>query len=598
MTHGSDRSGRRSGSGAGSCLHILQESKGLALSDVVYPEPVAGKADLPLTPSLLERCLQDQQTLRAAEKFSQHHARSTGSLQEKYYRDLIPLTEPREGEQYAFEVDLDLCTGCKSCVSGCNAMNGLNPDEAWRDVGLLKGETAGQGTLQHVTTSCHHCLEPACAEGCPVNAYEKDPLTGIVKHLDDQCIGCQYCTLTCPYDVPEYSKELSIVRKCDMCSDRLAEGEAPACVQACPTRAIQIRVVKREEMIRLGDGGPLVPGAPPSDITFPGTVFKSTRGTLRSMLPVDFYTPQVEHNHLPLMVMLVTMQLASGVCILDWVLRTFLLGRSLGALEVWVAWTCFVACALALGASFFHLGRPLYAFRVVVGLGHSWLSREIVAFGAFVSLALMNSLVRVGALSGGEVVPPALGALELLVPGAALLTNFCSIMVYHVTRRPFWDAIRTGPKFMLTGLLLGASCLLAMTCVALWVSGDGDDGVTVWLAVLIRMVPALLIVKLVMEFSVLMNLKTRNNSPLKRTALLHRTVMWRQCGWRVGCGLVGGFVAPVLIELIGNTERAPWSVCVLIACIGVVLCVAGELLERYLFFAAAVALKMPGRRVG
>ena len=57
-------------------------------------------------------------------------------------------------------------------------------------------------------------------------------------------------------------------------------------------------------------------------------------------------------------------------------------------------------------------------------------------------------------------------------------------------------------------------------------------------------------------------------------------------------------MAPVLIELIRNTERAPWSVCVLIAGIGVVLCVAGELLERYLFFAAAVALKMPGRRVG
>ena len=68
--------------------------------------------------------------------------------------------------------------------------------------------------------------------GCPVGAYEKDALTGIVRHLDDQCIGCRYCMLTCPYEVPQYSVRKGIVRKCDMCADRLAESEAPACVQA------------------------------------------------------------------------------------------------------------------------------------------------------------------------------------------------------------------------------------------------------------------------------------------------------------------------------------------------------------------------------
>ena len=56
--------------------------------------------------------------------------------------------------------------------------------------------------LQHVTTACHHCLDPACLNACPVDAYEKDPVTGIVRHLDDQCFGCQYCTLACPYDAP------------------------------------------------------------------------------------------------------------------------------------------------------------------------------------------------------------------------------------------------------------------------------------------------------------------------------------------------------------------------------------------------------------
>ena len=53
-------------------------------------------------------------------------------------------------------------------------------------------------------------------------AYEKDPVTGIVRHLDDQCIGCSYCILKCPYDVPKYSRARGIVRKCDMCHSRLA----------------------------------------------------------------------------------------------------------------------------------------------------------------------------------------------------------------------------------------------------------------------------------------------------------------------------------------------------------------------------------------
>ena len=189
--------------------------------------------------SLLDRLLGEQQELTAVEAFSRDHSSYTEPAQARYYSRLLPASPPGPGEQYAFEVDLDRCSGCKACVTACHSLNGLDEQETWRDVGLLIGGTEQLPVIQHVTAACHHCVQPACMTACPVNAYEKDSVTGIVKHLDDQCFGCQYCTLACPYNVPKYHARKGIVRKCDMCSSRLSAGEAPACVQACPHEAIR-----------------------------------------------------------------------------------------------------------------------------------------------------------------------------------------------------------------------------------------------------------------------------------------------------------------------------------------------------------------------
>ena len=223
--------------------------------------------------TLIDQLLDEQRQLTAVERFARKHERHELPAQAQYYRDLIPLEKPKPGEQYAFAVNLDTCTGCKACVSACHSLNGLDEDETWRSVGLLISAEDGPWQ-QTVTTACHHCVDPACAEGCPVLAYEKDTETGIVRHLDDQCIGCQYCSLKCPYDVPKYSKRLGIVRKCDMCHGRLAAGEAPACVQACPNEAIRIEVVNKSSIVTAGS---VVPGAFRSDYTKPTTSYRSAR---------------------------------------------------------------------------------------------------------------------------------------------------------------------------------------------------------------------------------------------------------------------------------------------------------------------------------
>jgi len=88
--------------------------------------------------------------------------------------------------------------------------------------------------------SCNHCIDPECLRGSSTNSYVKFENNGIVWHDDDSCIGCQYCTWNCPYEVPVMNYDRGIVTKCDMCHDKLAVGETPACVQACPAGAIEI----------------------------------------------------------------------------------------------------------------------------------------------------------------------------------------------------------------------------------------------------------------------------------------------------------------------------------------------------------------------
>ena len=214
---------------------------------------------------------------------------------------------------------------------------------------------------QTVTTSCHHCLEPACLQGCPTKAYEKDPVTGIVKHLDDQCFGCQYCTLMCPYDAPKYNAKLGIVRKCDMCSSRLAHGEAPACVQACPNQAISIQTIDQETVVQRSEANSFLPGAPTPEHTLPTTLYKTNKPLPGNLLPADFYTARAEHSHLPLVVMLTLTQLAIGAFSLELLLSS-MLGAELGNPVFQAVFGCALAL-LALFASLFHLGRPLLAWR-------------------------------------------------------------------------------------------------------------------------------------------------------------------------------------------------------------------------------------------
>lgn len=549
--------------------------------------------------SLLELCLADQADLSAVERFARRH--DSGVLPETgRWRDLVPLSRPAPGQQYGFEVDLDACTGCKACVTACRSLNGLDEDESWRTVGLLHGGDTGLPVQQTVTATCHHCLEPACLAGCPVDAYERDPVTGIVHHLDDQCIGCGYCTFTCPYDVPRFNPARGIVRKCDMCAGRLAVGEAPACVQACPNDAIRVTLVDVAEIRERTRDGALVPGAPPSALTVPTTVYRSERGLAPGLIPADQFALRPARAHPPLAVMLVLTQLSAGAFLVDWCLR------ALAGADVTAATTnALVALGLgllALGASVLHLGRPRYAWRAVLGLRHSWLSREILAFSVFAALAcLYAALLWIGPGSGSSLVD-ALGAV-VAVAGAAGVA--CSVMIYAVTRRPFWGAGRTAVRFTLTTAACGLATVLATTLTAERVPRE----VAVPLALLLAGVAA---AKLAWEAAFLRHARPRRkpvkldrgatglppshaeHGDLGRSARLLTTDLVRLTRWRFGLGLGGGVGIPLLVALGAAQPHPPAGLCAGGALMAAAVLVAGELCERSQFFSAVTSPGMTG----
>lgn len=171
-------------------------------------------------------------------------------------------------DSFGILYDSMLCIGCRKCEAGCNIVNDLPvPDRPFDDLSVLdsKRRTDPKAYMvinryDHIETvkgplyrriGCNHCLEPACASSCFVRAYTKTK-TGAVTYDASVCVGCRYCMIACPFDIPtfEYDKVLAPrIRKCTMCYPRLIEGKLPGCVLACPKEALSFG--KRTGLIKI-----------------------------------------------------------------------------------------------------------------------------------------------------------------------------------------------------------------------------------------------------------------------------------------------------------------------------------------------------------
>lgn len=142
--------------------------------------------------------------------------------------------------KYGFFFDNDLCCGCRSCQVACKDKNDLDIGVLYRTVSTYETGTFPAADRYHHSASCNHCENPACVANCPTGAmYIDDEDGSTVQHDDKACVGCQSCVKSCPYSIPVFIEQAGIVGKCDACADLRKNGEQPACVATCWTRALE-----------------------------------------------------------------------------------------------------------------------------------------------------------------------------------------------------------------------------------------------------------------------------------------------------------------------------------------------------------------------
>ncbi len=163
--------------------------------------------------------------------------------------------------------DASRCIGCRKCEAACNQVNELpKPAKPFDDLTVM--DTARRTDAKSYTVvnkyvpkpgenpvfrkiQCNHCMEPACASACFVKAFKKSE-TGAVVYDASVCVGCRYCMVACPFNIPAYEYDKAFtprVMKCTLCQPRLLEGKLPGCVEACPKEALQFG--KRRELINI-----------------------------------------------------------------------------------------------------------------------------------------------------------------------------------------------------------------------------------------------------------------------------------------------------------------------------------------------------------
>lgn len=391
--------------------------------------------------------------------------------------------------RHTFWFDASACSGCKACHVACKDRNDLPPGVLWRRVYEVSGGgwTRRDGAWLHdvlaynLSMACNHCERPICMEVCPAGAISQRA-DGLVLLDPERCMGCRYCGWACPYGAPQYDDVRGRMGKCTFCVEDVDRGGAPACVAACPERALDFGSSEELEA-RHGPDAAVHPLPDPS-LTRPAlsvrphahgerAAAEGARVANREEVRIDARDPVASERSLVAFTLLV--QGAVGMFF------ALLVGGWLPS----GAWTTVpgVLLALAPGAlamaagviSLLHLGSPSNAWRALTGVGSSWLSREILFLLAF--LAGWGAWSVLGSAYGSA--GPSVGAPRTLLLGVvAGMTALAGVGLLHAMSRvyrlrtvPAWDTGLTPVAFFLSAGSLGG---LAAALGGLLVSSQVD----------------------------------------------------------------------------------------------------------------------------
>lgn len=173
---------------------------------------------------------------------------------------------PYYPESYGVLHDSTRCIGCRRCEKSCRQVNNLPmPAKPFEDLTVLdvprrttadawtvvNKYAAEPGKVAFRKLQCLHCNDPACASACFAKCFTKNP-DGSVTYNGDQCVGCRYCMVACPFYVPGfqyYEAYDPLVLKCTFCAPRLREGKLPGCVEGCPMDALTFG--KRRDLVKI-----------------------------------------------------------------------------------------------------------------------------------------------------------------------------------------------------------------------------------------------------------------------------------------------------------------------------------------------------------
>ncbi|HYF96378.1 MAG TPA: 4Fe-4S dicluster domain-containing protein [Symbiobacteriaceae bacterium] len=140
-------------------------------------------------------------------------------------------------KRYGMVIDLRRCVGCEGCTVACKSENGVPLGHFRTWVQKHEKGVFPNVSMQFVPKLCNHCEDPACVSVCPTGASFKRSEDGIVLINQDDCIGCKYCMVSCPYGVRYLDESKGVVDKCTWCVHRVEQGVVPSCVNTCITGA-------------------------------------------------------------------------------------------------------------------------------------------------------------------------------------------------------------------------------------------------------------------------------------------------------------------------------------------------------------------------